>query len=90
MKLRLPNIRSILNLHMNNHINASQEPEERFVTSRFIARKYGITERYVLQMAASQKIPSLRIGRQCVRFDEQAVAAVLEGVNPQTKNNSNA
>ena len=49
------------------------------VTASFIARKYKISSRYVLLMAADGRIPSIRIGKKCVRFSEAAVAEVLEG-----------
>jgi excisionase family DNA binding protein len=48
-----------------------------FVNANVIAAQYGVTGRYVLQLAAAGKIPSLRIGRKCVRFDEAAVAEAL-------------
>jgi hypothetical protein len=31
--------------------------------------------------AAEKKIPCIRLGKKCVRFNEAAVAAVLEGGN---------
>jgi hypothetical protein len=61
------------------HISPSKEAASRFVDARFIAKKYKISPRYVLLMAAAGRIPSLRLGRKCVRFDQDAVARVLEG-----------
>lgn len=57
----------------------SQEAADRFVDARIIAKKYNISPRYVLIMAAEGRIPSLRLGRKCVRFNEQAVAESLKG-----------
>jgi len=49
-----------------------------YVAAPVIARRYAVTPRYILQLAAEDRIPHLRLGRKCVRFDESAVAAVLE------------
>ena len=62
-----------------SHPNASQESTRRYVSARFIAQKYGITERYVLQLAAEKKIPSMRLGRKCVRFNERDVEKAMLG-----------
>lgn len=60
-----------------------KEPANRFVGARFIARKYAVSERHVLLLAAAKEIPSIRVGRKCIRFSEAAVAAALEGgTNP--------
>lgn len=48
-----------------------------FVTAPVIAARYGVTSRYILQLAAAGKIPCLRIGPKCVRFDEATVAEAL-------------
>ena len=64
---------------MKKHHNTdNNEPSRRFVAARFIAKKYGISERQVLLMAAAKKIPSLRIGPKCIRFLEDEVADALE------------
>ena len=52
--------------------------KRRFVDARVIARHYSVTSRYILQLAADGRIPSLRVGKKCVRFNESAVAAALE------------
>lgn len=66
----------------HDHTTEMKEPANRFVGARFIARKYAVSERHVLLLAAAKKIPSIRVGR-CIRFSEAAVAAALEGgTNP--------
>lgn len=57
------------------------EPETRYVDARYLGKKYGVSGRHILMLAASKHIPSFRVGRKCVRFDEEAVAAVLERVS---------
>jgi excisionase family DNA binding protein len=54
------------------------EHDRTFVNAGVIAARYGVTPRYVLQLAAAGKIPSLRMGRKCVRFNEAAVAEALD------------
>lgn len=49
------------------------------VNADAIGEIYGITGRYVLQLAAEGKIPCLRLGKKCVRFNPEAVAKALEG-----------
>lgn len=61
------------------HTPPDKEAPPRFVEARFIAKKYNITGRYVLMMAAEGRIPCLRIGKKCVRFCEAEVAKALEG-----------
>jgi hypothetical protein len=53
------------------------ETNPRFVTAQVIAARYDITSRYVLQLAAAGKIPCLRLGNKCIRFDEDAVAEAI-------------
>lgn len=53
------------------------ETNSLFVTAQVIATRYAITSRYVLQLAAAGKIPCLRLGNKCVRFDEDAVAEAI-------------
>lgn len=54
------------------------DPQVRYVSAEVIAKKYSITSRYVLLLAAEGKIPSLRLGKQCVRFSLEDVAAAIE------------
>jgi len=66
----------------NNHFYQSDKEEEEsshFVRAEVIADKYGITTRYVYQLAADQKIPSIRLGPKCIRFAITQVAKALEG-----------
>jgi excisionase family DNA binding protein len=50
------------------------------VTANEIARRYRVTPRYILKLAANGDIPCVRIGiRRVVRFDTAAVVKVLEG-----------
>lgn len=62
-----------------------QTPAE-FVAAPVIARRLSVTGRYVLQMAEQKRIPCVRLGRKCVRFNPDAVAAALgfewKGGNP--------
>ena len=47
------------------------------VAAPVIAHRISATPRYILQLAASGRIPCIRIGQKCVRFEPQAVAAAL-------------
>lgn len=66
---------------MNPITNKAIDKEEAptFVDAASIAKRYKITTRYVLQMAAEGRLPHLRLGKKCIRFSLQAVAEVLEG-----------
>lgn len=46
-------------------------------TAEDIANRIKCTSRYILQLAAAGKIPSIRIGYRCVRFEPRAVAEAL-------------
>ena len=59
------------------------EHVQKFVKAGVIAARYGVTSRYILQLAAAGKIPSLRISNKCVRFDE---AAVADAIGDKTQN----
>ena len=48
-----------------------------FVAAPVIARRLSVTSRYILQLAEQGRIPCVRLGRKCVRFDATAVAAAL-------------
>jgi excisionase family DNA binding protein len=65
-----PHIRPVPN-------NTPNRPK--FVTASEIARRYGVTSRYILQLATDGRIPCVRLGRKCVRFDAGAVATAIEG-----------
>lgn len=64
-------------------IDEKQGATRRYVDARVIARHYSITTRYVLQLAAENRIPHIRLGRKCVRFIEDDVARALEGGDGQ-------
>lgn len=53
--------------------------ESTYVSSLEIAKRYGVSSRYILQLANEGKIPCLRLGKKCVRFDIEAVMEALEG-----------
>jgi len=44
------------------------------VDANTIAKKYSVSGRYILKLAAERRIPCLRLGSKCVRFDLDAVA----------------
>ncbi len=58
-----------------NNQFVEQAPE--FVAAPAIARRLSVTGRYVLQLAEQGRIPCLRLGRKCVRFNYDAVAEAL-------------
>lgn len=63
----------------NSDINPPKvDPPARYVSAEVIAKNYSVTTRYVLHLAAEGKIPSLRLGKQCVRFCPEDVAAAFE------------
>lgn len=64
---------------LNSQIAKSDSIESPLENAETIGARYGVTGRYILQLAADKKIPCLRLGRKCVRFDPVAVAAALEG-----------
>ena len=64
---------------MNTNV-AIQEKGAAFVKAEAIAQKYAITATCVRLWAKAGKIPSVRF-EGCVRFDPEAVAAVIEGSN---------
>ena len=49
------------------------------VSSTEIAKRYNVSSRYILKLAAEGTIPCVRIGKKCVRFDAQKVAKEIEG-----------
>jgi len=51
--------------------------QAQLVAAPIIARRISATPRYILQLAAAGRIPCIRIGAKCVRFEPQAVAAAL-------------
>jgi excisionase family DNA binding protein len=53
------------------------EPTPDFVQAPAIARRLSVTPRYILQLAEQGRIPCVRLGRKCVRFNPAAVATAL-------------
>lgn len=53
------------------------EQAHALVAAPVIARRISATSRYVLQLAAAGRIPVIRIGQKCVRFEPHAVAKAL-------------
>jgi excisionase family DNA binding protein len=65
------------------HVTIPIEHAPEYVAAPIIARKLSVTSRYVLQLAEQGKIPCVRLGRKCVRFNlaevSQALGANLTG-----------
>ena len=60
-------------------LTAEDEP---LVNAETIAARYGVTGRYILQLASEGSVPCLRIGRRkCIRFSPKAVARAIETLN---------
>jgi hypothetical protein len=79
-------LRKVGGVKPNTHTSPNSAAPAQFVDCRYLARKYGVSPRYILMLAdpncdAEKKIPCIRLGKKCVRFSEAAVAAVLEGDN---------
>lgn len=64
--------------HIPNSKNNQISGLQGYVGASAIAADYDVTPRYILKLAAEKKIPSLRLGKKCVRFDREAVAIALE------------
>jgi len=71
------------NIHHNTKKPSGQSAEETasltaedepLVNEETIGARYGVTGRFILQLAAKKKLPCLRLRRKCVRFDPVAVA----------------
>lgn len=56
----------------------STSTEEAFVNASVIATHFSVTPRYILKLAADNKIPSHRLGSKCIRFKMSEVIASLE------------
>ena len=65
------------------HVTIPIEHNADYVAAPIIARKLSVTSRYVLQLAEQGKIPCVRLGRKCVRFNlaevSQALGVTLTG-----------
>jgi hypothetical protein len=51
------------------------------VNAETIGTRYGVTGRFILQLAAKKKLPCFRLGKKCVRFDPVAVAKAFDDPN---------
>lgn len=43
-----------------------------------VARKLGVSKRFVQDLVKTKKIPVIRLGRRCVRFDPDAVITAVK------------
>jgi hypothetical protein len=70
---------------MSHKAHAKQVVEHapEYVAAPIIAKRFSVTSRYILQLAAAGKIPCIRLGFKCVRFNPQAVAIAL-GIEQST------
>ena len=59
------------------NLNAQIESTPDFVQAPSIARRLSVTPRYILQLAEQGRIPCVRLGKKCVRFNPAAVATAL-------------
>lgn len=64
---------------MSKSTNQTDVRQAKYVSADEIARHYSCTGRYILKLAAEGRIPSLRLGAKCIRFDLQIVEACLKG-----------
>jgi len=64
---------------MSHKAHAKQVVEHapEYVAAPIIAKRFSVTSRYVLQLAAAGRIPCIRLGFKCVRFNPAEVAQAL-------------
>jgi|GEM_PF-2664980 len=62
----------------NSQVAEGEANRRPLVNAETIGAQYGVTGRFILQLAAEEKIPCLRLGRKCVRFELAAVAKAFE------------
>jgi len=53
------------------------------LTTAEVAKRYRIGEQTIRNWAKSGRIPSIRLGYNCLRFDAAAVEAALMGQSPK-------
>jgi len=63
------------------NIPTTEEGRSTLVKAAQVAKGYDVTSRYILQLAAEGKIPCLRLGKKCIRFDVDAVSKALNNLN---------
>jgi len=66
---------------MTNKPDTPHKQNKPRVKAQVVADKYNVSSRYILQLAAQSKIPCIRIGKKCVRFELDAVSAAIEESN---------
>jgi len=54
---------------MKTLLKPEKQEHATLVAAPVIARRISATPRYILQLAAAGKIPVVRIGKKCLRFD---------------------
>lgn len=69
---------NIRNTQHTDSLEAGGKSITEHVNADSIGATYGVSGRYVLKLAAEGRIPCLRLGKKCVRFDPKAVALALE------------
>lgn len=78
------------NIHHNTKKPSGQSAEETatltaedepLVNADTIGARYGVTGRFILQLAAKKRLPCFRLGKKCVRFDPVAVAKAFDDPN---------
>jgi hypothetical protein len=72
---------NIRNKQDTDSVKVDRDSIKEHVNADSIGATYGVSGRYVLKLAAEGRIPCLRIGRKCVRFDPEAVAVALKDNN---------
>ncbi len=60
-----------------------------FVDARHIAARYSVSPRQILLMAADNRIPCLKLGKKCIRFNEADVSLALESKSTPNPNSLN-
>ena len=71
-------LRNIRNMQGTDSVEVGGKSIKEHVNAESIGATYGVSGRYVLKLASEGRIPCLRIGKKCVRFDPKAVALALE------------
>ena len=54
------------------------QDQQHLLTYDEVAERLGITRRHVSTLVAEGRLPAVRIGRRCVRFDPGDVATYIE------------
>lgn len=72
------NQQNIRNKQDTDSVEVGGKSIKEHVNADSIGATYGVSGRYVLKLASEGRIPCLRIGKKCVRFNPKAVAKALE------------